>query len=662
MTPRLLALVVLLAGCGRTEGHSSRCQGESAEALCARAAEHGLCGALRLPDSCGRVNSLTCPCLDAGVIDPGFPPGSDAGSTATHKVCTPDTSDDCRPVCSQSGFCWEFPRPMGDLQDIHGVAANDLWVVGASGITLHWDGVDWWQVDSEVNTNLEVVRAFGPRDVWAVGETTATLRWNGRRWSPTAGGHASALWGASSSDVWTAGFNFFHWDGATWQPDNSTDDWALALETNLWGSSSHDIWLLSRDRARHYDGTSWTAQPSPYPEWQRLLVRRPALAGTGPTDIWTGTADTLRRWDGSSWREETPPSSHPITAAFSRGSDLWLLSSDELHQRDAGGWASVLSLPAGHTAERLWTDGSEFWFARPGLLRWSGGRFSSFTSDEPVLAHEINLFTGWGSAGDYWALGFFAPVHGSYPIALHWDGTRWTDFDLSGLGESFDAIEGCSGTDVWVVGREGAIAHWDGSRWSAVTSPTQWDLSDVRVLSPSDAWAVGQFGTLIHWDGDAWSLVPVPTDDSLGALWVFSANDLWIASISNDVLHWDGKSWTHLPPTCPLCEDVMALFGAAPDDLLANVKVGYSSGLFHWDGATWTDLQAGGSYHFCGPRHDVWIPQETGDPKHWDGVTVSDYAWAGSYGEEHRPIGCTVDPAGDLWVFRRDGGVLRRPH
>ena len=66
-----------------------------------------------------------------------------------------------------------------------------MWVVGNSGLALHWDGVEWDGADL-------------PRD-------------------PDGGfiGSPRAIWGSGPSNVWTVGESgsVLHFDGATWTPE-----------------------------------------------------------------------------------------------------------------------------------------------------------------------------------------------------------------------------------------------------------------------------------------------------------------------------------------------------------------------------------------------------------------------------------------------------------
>jgi hypothetical protein len=110
--------------------------------------------------------------------------------------------------------------------------------------------------------------------------------------------------------------------------------------------------------------------------------------------------------------------------------------------------------------------------------------------------------------------------------------------------------------DAWAVGsfeEEGLVRvepttyrplalHWDGSRWSVVPLPDvgQGELDGVAAVDRDDAWAVGQTMTrsggdvavrplLLHWDGGNWTRVAAPTDGdaSLYAVTAIPGGGLW---------------------------------------------------------------------------------------------------------------------------------------
>jgi hypothetical protein len=172
-------------------------------------------------------------------------------------------------------------------------------------------------------------------------------------------------------------------------------------------------------------------------------------------------------------------------------------------------------------------------------------------------------------------------------LALHWDGTSWSQVPTPSPGYNLDVLEAVSAispTDVWAVGSyatttgvyDTLILHWNGSAWSQLPSPSPAgtgkyafsSLSAVTALSSSDAWAVGQYGhdvgqgvdaktLVLHWNGTAWTQVASPSvgvHSGLLGVTALSGTNAWAVGgvYPNNhalvdktlVLHWNGSTWT----------------------------------------------------------------------------------------------------------------------
>jgi photosystem II stability/assembly factor-like uncharacterized protein len=100
------------------------------------------------------------------------------------------------------------PAPACTYRGIHGSGRDDVWIVGDEGCILHFDGVEWSRIASEVKDDLYAVSACGPTEAWAVGEGGTVLQWNGTAWRSRSSGTANDLLGVTgclSDDVWAVG-------------------------------------------------------------------------------------------------------------------------------------------------------------------------------------------------------------------------------------------------------------------------------------------------------------------------------------------------------------------------------------------------------------------------------------------------------------------------
>jgi len=228
-----------------------------------------------------------------------------------------------------------------------------------------------------------------------------------------------------------------------------------------------------------------------------------------------------------------------------------------------------------------------------------------------------------GSAADAWAVG---ETRTQKPLAVHWNGTRWTQVPTpapGAFGSFLSGVTEISPTNVWAVGSSNGstgsaslVLHWNGTRWAQVPAPSSGisGLSGVSAVAANDIWAVGSGGTLsrettlaLHWDGSKWTRVPSPTPRgqivALFAVSAVSAQDVWavgrdLASTVGKtlVLHWDGTAWTQVPSPSPGADNQLA--GVHMNSATDGWAVGWESTrlggnrplVLHWNGTAWTQV------------------------------------------------------------------------
>ena len=125
---------------------------------------------------------------------------------------------------------------------------------------------------------------------------------------------------------------------------------------------------------------------------------------------------------------------------------------------------------------------------------------------------------------DAWAVGSNLVDLVPRSLAVHWDGTTWTEVTTPrppAARELYD-VTAISSRDVWAIGSayengvDRPIAlHWNGFGWRTIAMPRQlgvhptlWSISGHRH---GRVWAVGSTGIpqqtlILRWDGIAWSV------------------------------------------------------------------------------------------------------------------------------------------------------------
>jgi len=339
---------------------------------------------------------------------------------------------------------------------VSAVSGKNAWAVGQyRGKTsiLHWNGLRWSRVPSPNPgsgiKDLQAVSAVSPTDVWAVSDTshfseTLILHWDGTRWSqvtsPNPGLDANELIGVSAT--------------------SATDAWAVGGA----GTLLPGPYLRYRTLVLRWDGTMWSQVASPNPsEGGNILF---GVSAVSPADAWAvgyddipnETETLILHWDGTGWSRVIGP--------------------------NPGSGSNKLSAVSAVSPIDPWAVGD--------------------SRDVATSAHET--------------------------LIVHWNGRRWSHVKSPNPGSSFNTLTGVSAvspTDAWAVGiyRDEAeightlALHWDGSRWSQVKTPNPGssfnELSGVSAVSPKDAWAVGSYqeagvhALVLHWDGTRWSQADV---------------------------------------------------------------------------------------------------------------------------------------------------------
>lgn len=121
-------------------------------------------------------------------------------------------------------------------------------------------------------------------------------------------------------------------------------------------------------------------------------------------------------------------------------------------------------------------------------------------------------------------------------IVYRFDGPRnWARID-DGLPDTFNiqAIHGFSETELYAVGREGAIWSYNGHEWRPCESPTSVTLTSIKCSPTGMVYVAGHRGVLLQGRHDQWSVIDHTeiTDDIWDLEWFM---DHLYASTMSDV-------------------------------------------------------------------------------------------------------------------------------
>ncbi|MBV8357616.1 MAG: hypothetical protein JO189_06725 [Deltaproteobacteria bacterium] len=223
------------------------------------------------------------------------------------------------------------------------------------------------------------------------------------------------------------------------------------------------------------------------------------------------------------------------------------------------------------------------------------------------LSGQDNVLAAISAASftDAWSVGTYYPGSSGVlaTLAHHFDGTRWTAYQLPNVGMQENALLAVSmpsPNDAWAVGyyvdgkfkQRTLIEHFDGREWLVVPSPNPGRLQNilfgVAAISDNDVWAVGEaqdtngcWQTLTeHWDGSSWSVVPAVnpgrTGNQLYAVKAITSDDVYAVGQRADngfpnkalIEHWNGTAWNVVPGPTDVSASALPLgLTATPDSL-----------------------------------------------------------------------------------------------
>jgi hypothetical protein len=293
------------------------------------------------------------------------------------------------------------------------------------------------------------------------------------------------------------------WDGTTWTAVPSPNSGHLVDE--LLGvaaaDSTHAFAVGSRQPrsgrnrtlVEQYDGTSWSVVPSPNRGPGASFLS--GVTAVAPNDVWavgthdlapTAQAPLVEHWNGASWSVVPSPYFHHSV------------------QTTLGDVSAV-------SANDVWAVGSYYSERRRGNFplteHWDGTAWSIVPAPSPGPDYVFSSVTAL-APDDVWAVGLSVNGLVGGPLAEHWDGSAWSIVDAADLGRpqtEFFGV-GAAGGSVYAVGLhnpgpEHTLAEqWNGTSFEKMATPNVGGAHfDNRLLAASSdgttVWAVGDHGT-----------------------------------------------------------------------------------------------------------------------------------------------------------------------
>jgi hypothetical protein len=273
----------------------------------------------------------------------------------------------------------------------------------------------------------------------------------------------------------------------------------------------------NRTLIEQFDGSKWSVIPSPNQSGDNNGLNGVSMASgsgwaVGYASAGGGHQPLALRWDGHRWLLASP--ANDTGNAYFTGIDTLA---------DGSAWAVGLQQTAGGTRRTL-------------VEHASGGAWTQVVSPNDGTATDNNVLTAVGGtpATGLWAVGYRQSPRGLKSLVLRYDTTlpspSWVS--VSGTGDVpspgkvetvLTGVDVRAASDVWAVGYydQGSVKrplalHWNGSRWSTSPVPGAGLLRQVRAIAAGNVWSVGTYYNaserriktlVVHFDGMRWATV-----------------------------------------------------------------------------------------------------------------------------------------------------------
>lgn len=361
-----------------------------------------------------------------------------------------------------------------------------------------------YRVPVKGQANLVAVAAPGRADAWAGGFTIHVSSGTAR--GEAGGVNFRAVRGdvgsPGSSSCPTIGFLdtlLLHWNGRAWSRVHATDVGRInylstAGTSSAWASG--DCGLLG------WNGRSWRLSSFPMPA-ASLQPSPGDVADVSPDDAWllgstydvthNATGGFVDRWNGRRWERVALP------ASLALGGDYTLNAIDAQGPRDV--WIAGQAFPGWPSSLRTkvillhWNGRTWRRLPQPG----SGLGFQSFVNGVRILSASDAWVVGWDKLGP-------DESQQRLPLALHWNGRRWTATRMpAGRGELYGAAWDSASRQLMAAGDTFSpaqtsyaldILRWTGRAWVHVALPASGpgSLPGIAAIPGGGVWVTGSVG------------------------------------------------------------------------------------------------------------------------------------------------------------------------
>lgn len=389
-----------------------------------------------------------------------------------------------------------------------------------TGALYRFNGSTWTSVPAPSTAPKVDLQCPGPGQAYVTASLVSFYRWTAGGWTALPGpalnlSRLSRMAAVSANEIYAAGDSgatdraFYRYDGNSW----------TEIGRRRFVQNPLRVWADPRGGAA-YVLSAFGRLEKMTPSSVSVLSYQPALRDVVMSSASSGFAVGwnlfLARWDGVKWTVDAPPSGTP-TVRFLQGvwsdgpSNAWAVGNGSTILRYNGGAWSVVS-DVGHPIATVdnyngvWGSGGDVWIAGEATLLHCKAASTCVVENSGGNL----LYSLWGSSPN----NIFAV--GSGGRILRYNGTSWSPM-TSPTSRALARVAGSGANDVWAVG-DSVLVHFDGTQWTnfPMSGDLHWFQSHVPsflqgvfqlglwVRGPKEAYIGGDGGIMIRWDGAEW--------------------------------------------------------------------------------------------------------------------------------------------------------------
>ncbi|MBL1215770.1 MAG: hypothetical protein HND52_20545, partial [Ignavibacteriae bacterium] len=167
---------------------------------------------------------------------------------------------------SWAEYNYEYFYAKGDtvypLRAVWGSSPEDVWAVGDNGSLIHWNGIEWIKIKTDITEDISALYGTNQNDIYLAatsGNHSALYHYNGTEWlkqNDILGMYAITLWKKPGGKLIIGGTNFVEYTNPTYQQINIHGRTRGVIK--VFGSDHNNIFTAGDfGEITHFDGKTW---------------------------------------------------------------------------------------------------------------------------------------------------------------------------------------------------------------------------------------------------------------------------------------------------------------------------------------------------------------------------------------------------------------------